>query len=82
MPLQFLDESGDMFRRLGPNAKPIFHTDRVEANALLLLLDGGIVGSKFLEDATYVVARGSDDEITVPDIGERAADLILAQVCR
>lgn len=28
---------------------------------------------RFLEDATYVVARASHDEITVPDIGERAA---------
>jgi hypothetical protein len=28
---------------------------------------------KFLEDSTYVVARTSTDEITLPDIGERAA---------
>ena len=28
---------------------------------------------KFLEDSTYLVARASDDEITMPDIGERAA---------
>ena len=34
---------------------------------------GGYFSVKFLEDATYVVARASDDEITVPDIGERAA---------
>lgn len=34
---------------------------------------GGYFSVKFLEDSTYVVARASDDEITVPDIGERAA---------
>lgn len=34
---------------------------------------GGYFTVKFLEDSTYVVARSSDDEITVPDIGERAA---------
>ena len=34
---------------------------------------GGFFNVKFLEDATYVVARSSDDAITVPDIGERAA---------
>lgn len=34
---------------------------------------GGYFTVKFLDDATYVVARASDDEITVPDIGERAA---------
>jgi hypothetical protein len=34
---------------------------------------GGFYSVKFLEDATYLVARASDDEITVPDIGERAA---------
>jgi hypothetical protein len=34
---------------------------------------GGYFSVKFLEDSTYLVARSSDDEITVPDIGERAA---------
>ena len=34
---------------------------------------GGYFSVKFLEDATYVVARAARDEITVPDIGERAA---------
>lgn len=34
---------------------------------------GGYYSVKFLEDATYLVARASNDEITVPDIGERAA---------
>ena len=34
---------------------------------------GGYFSVKFLEDSTYVVARSSDDEITMPDIGERAA---------
>ena len=34
---------------------------------------GGYFTVRFLEDATYVVARASKDEITVPDIGERAA---------
>lgn len=34
---------------------------------------GGYFSVKFLEDATYVVARASDDDITVPDLGERAA---------
>jgi len=34
---------------------------------------GGYFSVKFLEDSTYVVARASDDEITMPDIGERAA---------
>jgi hypothetical protein len=34
---------------------------------------GGYFSVKFLEDSTYVVARAHDDEITVPDIGERAA---------
>ncbi len=34
---------------------------------------GGYFSVKFLDDSTYVVARASDDEITVPDIGERAA---------
>jgi hypothetical protein len=33
----------------------------------------GFFSVKFLEDATYLVARASDDEITVPDIGERSA---------
>jgi hypothetical protein len=35
--------------------------------------DSGFFGVRFLEDSTYVVARVSDDEITLPDIGERAA---------
>lgn len=34
---------------------------------------GGYFSVKFLEDSTYLVARAHDDEITVPDIGERAA---------
>ena len=34
---------------------------------------GGYYSVKFLEDATYLVARTSRDEITLPDIGERAA---------
>lgn len=34
---------------------------------------GGFFSVKFLEDSTYVVARSAQDEITVPDIGERAA---------
>lgn len=34
---------------------------------------GGYFSVRFLEDSTYVVARSSDDQITVPDIGERAA---------
>lgn len=34
---------------------------------------GGYFTVKFLEDSTYVVARAHDDDITVPDIGERAA---------
>jgi hypothetical protein len=34
---------------------------------------GGYFTVRFLEDSTYVVARASADEITVPDIGERAA---------
>ncbi|MCF8558280.1 MAG: hypothetical protein K9G28_12155 [Candidatus Nanopelagicales bacterium] len=34
---------------------------------------GGYFSVKFLEDSTYVVARASDDQITMPDIGERAA---------
>jgi len=34
---------------------------------------GGFFSVKFLEDSTYVVARSAADEITMPDIGERAA---------
>lgn len=34
---------------------------------------GGYFSVKFLDDAIYVVARASDDDITVSDIGERAA---------
>ena len=34
---------------------------------------GGYFSVKFLEDSPYVVARASDDQITMPDIGERAA---------
>jgi hypothetical protein len=34
---------------------------------------GGYFTVKFLEDSVYVVARAPQDEITVPDIGERAA---------
>lgn len=33
----------------------------------------GFFTVKFIEDATYIVARTSADEITLPDIGERAA---------
>lgn len=35
---------------------------------------GGFFSVKFLDDSTYVVARDSADEITVPDIGERSAN--------
>ncbi len=34
---------------------------------------GGFFSVKFLDDASYLVARSNDDEITVPDVGERAA---------
>ena len=34
---------------------------------------GGYFSVRFLTDATYVVARTATDEITLPDIGERAA---------
>jgi len=34
---------------------------------------GGYFTVRFLEDSVYVVARASQDEITVPDLGERAA---------
>jgi len=34
---------------------------------------GGYFSVKFLDDSTYIVARSAEDEITVPDIGERAA---------
>lgn len=34
---------------------------------------GGYFSVRFLEDSVYVVARAADDEITMPDIGERAA---------
>lgn len=34
---------------------------------------GGFFSVKFLEDSTYVVARSADDEITMPDLGERSA---------
>lgn len=34
---------------------------------------GGYFAVKFLEDSIYVVARAAQDDITVPDIGERAA---------
>ena len=33
----------------------------------------GYYAVRFLEDSVYVVARTAADEITVPDIGERAA---------
>jgi len=33
----------------------------------------GYYAVRFLEDSVYVVARTSDDELTVPDLGERAA---------
>jgi hypothetical protein len=34
---------------------------------------GGYFAVRFLEDSVYVVARTAADELTVPDIGERAA---------
>ena len=34
---------------------------------------GGYFSVRFLEDSIYVVARAADDEITMPDLGERAA---------
>jgi hypothetical protein len=34
---------------------------------------GGFFSVKFLEDASYLVARANDDEITMPDLGERSA---------
>jgi hypothetical protein len=33
----------------------------------------GYFAVRFLEDSVYVVARTAEDELTVPDIGERAA---------
>lgn len=45
----------------------------VAGDAGTYVAPGGYFTVKFLEDATYVVARASHDEITVPDIGERAA---------
>ncbi len=33
----------------------------------------GYYAVRFLEDSVYVVARTAEDELTVPDIGERAA---------
>jgi hypothetical protein len=34
---------------------------------------GGYYAVRFLEDSVYVVARTAEDELTLPDIGERAA---------
>jgi len=34
---------------------------------------GGFFSVKFLEDASYLVARSANDEITMPDLGERSA---------
>jgi hypothetical protein len=34
---------------------------------------GGYFTVRFLEDSVYVVARASQDGVTVPDLGERAA---------
>ncbi len=34
---------------------------------------GGYYTVRFLEDSVYVVARTAEDELTLPDIGERAA---------
>jgi hypothetical protein len=34
---------------------------------------GGYYAVRFLEDSVYVVARTAADELTLPDIGERAA---------
>jgi len=42
-------------------------------DAGVYMAPGGYFSVKFLDDATYLVARASDDEITVADIGERAA---------
>jgi hypothetical protein len=33
----------------------------------------GYYSVRFLEDSVYVVARTAEDELTLPDIGERAA---------
>jgi|GEM_PF-1316067 len=33
----------------------------------------GYYAVRFVTDGTYVVARTSEDELTIPDIGERAA---------
>jgi hypothetical protein len=56
-------------------------TGRIDVDGIVLqagdagtyVAPGGYFTVKFLEDATYVVARAAQDEITVPDIGERAA---------
>jgi hypothetical protein len=34
---------------------------------------GGFYSVRFLQDSTYIVARAANDDITVPDIGERSA---------
>jgi hypothetical protein len=34
---------------------------------------GGYYAVRFLEDSVYVVARTAEDQVTLPDIGERAA---------
>jgi hypothetical protein len=34
---------------------------------------GGYYAVRFLEDSVYVVARTAADQLTLPDIGERAA---------
>ena len=42
-------------------------------DAGVYMAPGGYFSVKFLDDATYLVARAHNDEITVPDIGERSA---------
>ena len=48
-------------------------TELAPGDAATYVAPGGYFTVRFLQDSTYVVARASDDEITVPDIGERAA---------
>jgi hypothetical protein len=56
-------------------------TGRIEVDGVVLgpgdagtyRAPGGFFSVKFLDDASYIVARASADTITVPDIGERAA---------
>lgn len=48
-------------------------TPLAAGDAMTYKSPGGFFTVKFLEDSAYVVARASNDQITVPDIGERAA---------